>query len=705
MNKPDLKSLLNTAKSISSETTDKVIDAAGNIVNKTQGVIASTTEKIKDGINNQKKAVTQTREEEVAAAMDIIKKTAGEETLQALGDSPVKLTESKIKQIKSIFPIPQEQCILWADAEFDLRPSGIICTEKGVFIRSNINVLNIKFLPQKAESQEESKSILFYYHWEDFEPEWFISDNELENKALSVEPQCQTRFVSACRTLSSTKSESVTHEIEQIYDTDLSYDELISKVAPIMGASVESSEAAIFTEQKAAINTPAGHGELAEEAITRLDRLTFHDARIVGRDNAKDGADRLVDGVFIQTKYYNSARGSLEASFNPQTGNYRYINADGSVMQLEVPKDQYQRVLEGFRKKIADGKVPGVTDPNEAVNIVRRGRLTYKQAVNLTKPGTIESLCYDALTGAVICSCAFGLTFAVTVFLTWRKTGDLQQAIKAGTKAGIQVFGISFLQHVLVSQLARTSIANSLIAPSQYIVGKLGTHASAVIVNGLRALSGKGAIYGAAASKQFAKILRSNMLTSVITFAVFSIPETYNLASQKISVAQYTKNMSVLAGSIAGGAGGAMVAGIAAAKIAGVAGTAVTPGIGTAVGIVGGFIGGTVGAKAVDIVGDIIHEDDTERLGRLFNAIVSCMISEYMLDNTEIDSLVASLNNISQKEFKMLFETIEQSERQEEIIQNFLEPHFDAIMQERERFSLPSNEELAAAFAELFENE
>ena len=165
MNKPDLKSLLNTAKSISSETTDKVIDAAGNIVNKTQGVIASTTEKIKDGINNQKKAVTQTREEEVAAAMDIIKKTAGEETLQALGDSPVKLTESKIKQIKSIFPIPQEQCILWADAEFDLRPSGIICTEKGVFIRSNINVLNIKFLPQKAESQEESKSILFYYHW------------------------------------------------------------------------------------------------------------------------------------------------------------------------------------------------------------------------------------------------------------------------------------------------------------------------------------------------------------------------------------------------------------------------------------------------------------------------------------------------------------------------------------------------------------
>ena len=95
-------------------------------------------------------------------------------------------------------------------------------------------------------------------------------------------------------------------------------------------------------------------------------------------------------------------------------------------MQLEVPKDQYQKVLDGFRRKIEKGKVPGVTDPNEAPNIVRKGRLTYQQAVNLTKPGTIESLSYDAFTGAVTCSCALGITFVVTVFLTWRKTGDIK---------------------------------------------------------------------------------------------------------------------------------------------------------------------------------------------------------------------------------------------------------------------------------------
>lgn len=130
------------------------------------------------------------------------------------------------------------------------------------------------------------------------------------------------------------------------------------------------------------------------------------------------------------------------------------------------------------------------------------------------------------------------------------------------------------------------------------------------------------------------------------TFAVFSIPETYNVAARKISGAQYAKNMSVLAGSIAAGAGGAIAAGVVAAKVAGAAGTAVAPGVGTVVGIAGGFVGGAVGAKVVKTTGDILYEDDVETLGRLFNAYVSCLIGEYLLDEAEIDCLISRLNEI-----------------------------------------------------------
>lgn len=104
------------------------------------------------------------------------------------------------------------------------------------------------------------------------------------------------------------------------------------------------------------------------ELKTIIDRLEFVYKEVLG-------ADRQIGDIFIQTKYYNSARGSLEACFNPETGQYRYMS-DGKPMQLEVPKDQYEKVVEGFRRKIENGKVPGVTDPNEAANIVRKRQET-----------------------------------------------------------------------------------------------------------------------------------------------------------------------------------------------------------------------------------------------------------------------------------------------------------------------------------------
>ncbi len=703
-------------KTISQNATKAVADIAVDIAENTCDAVVLTVEKVNTAIDEKKAAAENARKEKIDTAMLPLMGTEAETFIYALGDSPVKLTNGKVKQIKETFPVPREQNILWADAEFDLRPSGIVVTDKGVFIRTNVSMLDGKIGvsnfalkdfdgdEQQAYLQHQTqyhsgKAVLLFYSWNDFDASWFVGKSEMENKALLVEPQCSKIFVEVCRA----------HAVQIVSDgtmsTDLgeinsALDEKAVKTSVAAGAAVQSSQIAIFAEHKSSINTPAGHGEMAEEAITMLDKLHGLDAKVIGRDNAKDGVDRQIGDIFIQTKYYNSARGSLEACFNPETGQYRYMN-DGKPMQLEVPKDQYQKVLDGFRKKIESGKVPGVTDPNEASKIVRKGRLTYQQAVNLTKPGTIESLSYDALTGAVTCSCALGITFVVTVFLTWRKTGDITQAIQAGASAGLQVFGISFVQHMVVSQIARTGLANSLLAPSQYIVGKLGYQASATIVNGIRALSGKSAIYGAAASKHLAKILRSNILTSVLSFAVFSIPETYNVASRKISGAQYVKNMSVLAGSIVAGAGGAIAAGVVAAKVAGAAGTAVAPGVGTVVGIAGGFVGGAVGANVVKVAGDVLHEDDVETLCRLFNAYVSLMIGEYLLDEVEIDCLISRLNELKQKEFKTLFENLEKANEQECVVREFLNPHFEAVVAERTQFLLPTPECVIEAMAEL----
>lgn len=344
--------------------------------------------------------------------------------IDVLGKSSLELSNGNVSKIKNEFPVPREQHVYWADAEFDLGPSGIVCTDKGIFIKTNVEIL-AKNIEKPDGKKEKEKSALYYFRWEDFEPNWFTSDDVEENRALLVELQCTKIFVNGCRQLlKQMETNAALHEVDFMFEDD-EIEKMIAKVAPIEVAGLQSAQSAVFVEQKSAINTPAGHGEMAEEAITLMDRVLGHDAIVVGRDNAKNGADRLVDGIYIQTKYYNSATGSCEACFGDD-GMYRYMH-EGKPMQLEVPKDQYEAVLERFEMKIRQGKVPGVTDPADAKKIVRKVRLTYAKAVNLTKLGTIESLSYDAATGGVTCSCAFGITFVATVFLTWRKTGMLKR--------------------------------------------------------------------------------------------------------------------------------------------------------------------------------------------------------------------------------------------------------------------------------------
>lgn len=159
-------------------------------------------------------------------------------------------------------------------------------------------------------------------------------------------------------------------------------------------------------ETERLFSSPSGHGFAAEQGNNLIDKLHGKNASVVGGDNAKNGADRKIinrDGSvnWIQDKYYSTASKSVEAAFDSETGNYRYIDSESKPMQLEVPADQYEKAVEVMEKKIEEGKVPGVSDTYEAKNLVRRGNVTYEQAKNIAKAWTVDSLKYDAANGVV----------------------------------------------------------------------------------------------------------------------------------------------------------------------------------------------------------------------------------------------------------------------------------------------------------------
>ena len=131
------------------------------------------------------------------------------------------------------------------------------------------------------------------------------------------------------------------------------------------------------------MNGSRGHGYAAEYANNTVDRVLGRDVENAAQRldehgrQVKHGADRIVNGKEIQTKYYKTASETIGAVFERKEA--IYIRNDGSnkMMQIEVPRDQYQDALKAMQKRIDSGQVPNVEPGETAKDYVRKGFFTY----------------------------------------------------------------------------------------------------------------------------------------------------------------------------------------------------------------------------------------------------------------------------------------------------------------------------------------
>ena len=103
-------------------------------------------------------------------------------------------------------------------------------------------------------------------------------------------------------------------------------------------------------------NAATAHGLYAEREITRLDQKHGLQAIHIGESCAKNGADRLVDGISIQTKYCSTGSKCIAECFD-ELGQWRYMNSDGTPMKIEVPSDKYDDAVRAVRVRIAKGTI------------------------------------------------------------------------------------------------------------------------------------------------------------------------------------------------------------------------------------------------------------------------------------------------------------------------------------------------------------
>jgi len=445
-----------------------------------------------------------------------------------------------------------------------------------------------------------------------------------------------------------------------------------------LGTGLSQNAHIYNNEIKGFMNGARGGGYAAEYGNNAIDRLTGKGAtnaaqELVNGHQAKSGADRIVGGVQIQTKYYKSASESIGAAFEHKQA--LYLNTDGTMMQIEVPRDQYNQALQEMQKRIKSGQVPGETNPDNAKKYVRKGHFTYFQANNIALAGSIEGIAVDAAQGIV---CAFpgaGITVVLSFASAVWHGQDIKEAAKQSTLSGLKVMGRSAVIYTITMQLSRKEIIN-IFTPKRVIgnpqvIKSLGGIENPVF-SGAEKLAGK--INSSALAKSKAgqalgldQVKSRQIIGGTVTAAVVFGPDVCKAFQGKISGKQLIKNSIV--------------------NTAGLVGAA----IGTPLPIVGSMVGGAAASFFTKKVLDIFIEDDAVEMFRIMREEFLDIVMLYAFNKDEFDIIVNG--TIANPEMSKILQNMHQSGSPKDYADALINGVVQKALSEREKITNAKIEE------------
>jgi len=375
------------------------------------------------------------------------------------------------------------------------------------------------------------------------------------------------------------------------------------------------------------------HGTIAERYNDMVDSL--QGKKVVpyaGADNAKGGADRIVNGQPIQTKYHQTAGESVGEAFSGKNSSYGYFDDKGNPMPVEVPKDQYPQALKIMEARIKAGKipnidkVPGATEMEKAKNLVVKGHATYDQAIAMTKFGTFDSLKFDIMDGSVTALKAGGISFCITATMAYINTENPKEALRIAVIAGGKTTAKSLAIYVGTQQLHRLALVQSLV--SKVDINALPKNMSNFVQKG----------YGVASKDAATRALRGTIVTSIVVIAVTTGPDLVKMVRGRISGAQFAKNLAVATSGVAGGVVGSIVGGAVLSPLG--------P-IGVFIGkTAGGVIGGMVASQITNKVADKFMKDDKKVMMQIVKNQIEYLARAFMLASEELNNLNVNLEKI-----------------------------------------------------------
>lgn len=520
-----------------------------------------------------------------------------------------------------------------------------------------------------------------------------------ESIAIESSIQAVANNYSSNESLPRSKDLSVSiHDIKKIYlDASESQEEPYGRTIGVIGSSQNYADNVVMSASR-------GHGFAAEKANHLYDSVLGKDAVLIGGDNAKYGADRLVDGVNIQTKYCSTGPKCISECF--ENGAFKYLNTDGSPMQIEVPADKYRSSVRAMESRIKRGQVPGVTDPEDAKKIVKQGQITYRQAKNIAQAGTVESLTYDSVNGIKLAATSMGISAAITFAVSLWNGEDYGPALKKACLVGLKVGGTAWVTSIVTAQLGRTGLEQALRGTTDYAVKQLGSKTASLLANTFR--SGE-PLKGAPANNHLSKKMRGAVITAAVTTLVMSSKDFVLLFQGRCSTAQVLKNVAKNASGVAGGSAAYAYAASKGALNGAAIGTGILPGVGSAVGAAVGTVVGTAVGLAASYAGsyaattitgavlDRFVEDDAVEMLRIIEEVFGKVAFDYMLKEEEAKEVIDIFKERDFPEFLLVMYT---KRNKTGFVEDEFKVIIDKVLYYRCVAYLPDNEQLALSLEE-----
>ena len=143
----------------------------------------------------------------------------------------------------------------------------------------------------------------------------------------------------------------------------------------------------------------------------------------------------------LKSKYSSSGERCVDACLN--YGELRFVNKDGSPVNIEIPLDKYEEAIADFEDRIKEGMTHPTLDPKE---IFKRGGFTYNQAKIIANEGKVRGIEFFEIDGSIETQHILGMSGCIEYALSMWNGDTKDEAVIKAILRSIKIYGETFIE-------------------------------------------------------------------------------------------------------------------------------------------------------------------------------------------------------------------------------------------------------------------